>query len=840
MFKPRKQNTLYASIIIATSSLLSFNAKAELSPLSRLDADPLEAYCLLGGTFPDSCVSDIFIVTAGTWLNMSGQGSAAIEANNGIILGVPQLATGSHSGPPDGNENPDIDAPWEFFGSTGMSYTVDNGPSIISDDGAGNVVLDFSSWRVTWNGIPEINMSTGAHNIVADGTHSNINVTHTDGTFTNSQAIVTCENTCEDGDRFSLEYRATVPAGDPSNFGGVEYTYFITSGTITDLNEAPVCTGFTEPSIIAGSETVINIAANVSDTNNNYQSASAITITNSTACAAITDNNNGTITFPNCADGTYTFDYSVADALGKACAAATVSFTISNTAPTANDDTVQMLAGTSATIDVLANDSDADSTSQTANTIDPTTVTIVSAPTNGSTSIDATTGSITYTPSGSSNDSFTYTVQDTIGATSATATVTITVTATPAPSAVDDSGITTAKNTPVEIDVLSNDVQTDTNDALDPASVALVTSPNKGSISIATTGIITYTPATGEAGIDTFTYTVSDNGDNGGVHTSDPATVTIEISNNAPTANNVSLTTTVNTNITFNIADEANDDDGSIDLTSISVSNGSNGATSVSNGIVTYTPNTGFSGDDSFTYTVSDDNGTSSNEATVSVVVNVADIPATDSGSYTAGSTASAAGSTSGILTSGDISVVDEGNSDEQGVSQSCIGGCFDFSVSGLTNGATIKIVLPLTEAIPTPAEGNSLQYRKLDVASSTWRSFDSSGENAIHTAAGSGGTCPPADDTAYDSSPSLTSGHNCVRLSIVDGGPNDDDGDANGTVVDPGGIAEVFVIDTRVSGSDGCSMSNSNARAINHIDWLLIAGFITLLGVLRTRRKEQ
>ena len=53
-----------------------------------------------------------------------------------------------------------------------------------------------------------------------------------------------------------------------------------------------------------------------------------------------------------------------------------------------------------------------------------------------------------------------------------------------------------------------------------------------------------------------------------------------------------------------------------------------NGATVVAaNDQITYTPTTGFSGADPFTYTVMDDDGATSNEVTLSVTVNTAPPP---------------------------------------------------------------------------------------------------------------------------------------------------------------------------------------------------------------------
>ncbi len=77
------------------------------------------------------------------------------------------------------------------------------------------------------------------------------------------------------------------------------------------------------------------------------------------------------------------------------------------------------------TIDVLANDSDADGT------LDASTVTVVDGPDHGTYAINATTGVITYTPTKDyvGTDSFTYTVKDNDGNVSGQATVNIDVAA---------------------------------------------------------------------------------------------------------------------------------------------------------------------------------------------------------------------------------------------------------------------------------------------------------------------------------------------------------------------------------------------------------------------------
>ena len=102
------------------------------------------------------------------------------------------------------------------------------------------------------------------------------------------------------------------------------------------------------------------------------------------------------------------------------------------------------------------------------------------------------------------------------------------------------------------------------------------------------------------------------------------ANFTITTGNAPPVANADSTSTPVNTAATVDVLANDTDSDGTIDPTSVAVTGGpQHGATSVhpATGVVTYTPAAGFEGSDSFTYTVEDDDGATSNAATVSIAV---------------------------------------------------------------------------------------------------------------------------------------------------------------------------------------------------------------------------
>ncbi|MFG0456833.1 putative Ig domain-containing protein [Shewanella mangrovisoli] len=111
------------------------------------------------------------------------------------------------------------------------------------------------------------------------------------------------------------------------------------------------------------------------------------------------------------------------------------------------------------------------------------------------------------------------------------------------------------------------------------------------------------------------------------------------------------------------------------------------------------------------------------------------------------------------------------------------VGGIFDFIATGLPQqGQSYSLVLPQRSPIPANAV-----YRKFN-AQAGWRDFVIDANNTVASTEGERGFCPPPGDIRW--TPGLTEGHWCVQLTIEDGGPNDDDGVANRTIVDPSGVA--------------------------------------------------
>jgi predicted RNA-binding protein with TRAM domain len=106
--------------------------------------------------------------------------------------------------------------------------------------------------------------------------------------------------------------------------------------------------------------------------------------------------------------------------------------------------------------------------------------------------------------------------------------------------------------------------------------------------------------------------------------TSDTATLTVVVSE-APVAFNDKMDTLVGTPVIINVIANDTDSDGTIDPASVSVAAGPDNGTAVEqgDGTVLYTPNAGYSGKDTFMYTVQDDQGVESNTASVSVTVGI-------------------------------------------------------------------------------------------------------------------------------------------------------------------------------------------------------------------------
>jgi hypothetical protein len=178
-----------------------------------------------------------------------------------------------------------------------------------------------------------------------------------------------------------------------------------------------------------------------------------------------------------------------------------------------------------------------------------------------------------------------------------------------APLAQDGSAITD-EDTPVGITLHATDADND------PLTYYIVASPTKGALTPEGGADFTYTPNANANGSDSFTFRANDGHANSNIAT---ITITIHAVNDAPVANNQSVSTTKNTAIAVTLTASDVDDDL---LSYVIVAPPSHGTLTQQDGAnVTYTPVADYVGDDSFTFKANDGEY-DSNIATVSLAVN--------------------------------------------------------------------------------------------------------------------------------------------------------------------------------------------------------------------------
>ncbi|MCD6112527.1 MAG: LruC domain-containing protein [Bacteroidales bacterium] len=286
-----------------------------------------------------------------------------------------------------------------------------------------------------------------------------------------------------------------------------------------------------------------------------------------------------------------------------------------NNPPVAVDDNYTTPFNTPKSGNVITNDSDPDQ--------DNITVTNVTTnPTHGSVVQNAD-GTFTYTPTTgyTGTDFYVYKICDD-GTPSlcdeATVTITIQAPANNPPVAIDDN-YTTPLNTPKSGNVITNDSDPD-QDNITVTNVT--TNPAHGSVVQNADGTFTYTPTTGYTGTDFYVYKICDDGT---PSLCDEATVTITINapgNNPPVAVDDTYSTDMNTAVSGNvITNDSDPDNDNITVNTTLINDPTHGSVvQNADGTFTYTPNTGYTGTDSYVYKICDD-GTPSlcDEATVTI-----------------------------------------------------------------------------------------------------------------------------------------------------------------------------------------------------------------------------
>ena len=310
------------------------------------------------------------------------------------------------------------------------------------------------------------------------------------------------------------------------------------------------------------------------------------------------------LTYTPAADfnGTDSFTFVATDNRGADSDPAQVSIEVTpvNDSPVATAQAVDVSEDGSVAIELSGTDPDGSVTGYR----------VVDQPQQGT--LTGTAPALTYTPAADFNgtDSFTFVATDNRGADSDPAQVSIEVTP------VNDSPVATAREVDVSEDgsVAIELSGTDAEGSI--GGYEVVTEPENGELS-GDPPSLTYTPNMDFNGTDGFLFSVVDGDD----VTSEPARVSINVTpvNDAPVAVAQSLTITDGESI--DIVLEGTDIDGTVESYEV-LTEAQHGTLTRTPPEVTYTPNADFSGQDTFTFNVTDNEGATS--ASAEVVIEVA------------------------------------------------------------------------------------------------------------------------------------------------------------------------------------------------------------------------
>ena len=337
------------------------------------------------------------------------------------------------------------------------------------------------------------------------------------------------------------------------------------------------------------------------------------------------------------------FQWTASDGTLSTSPAGVETVNLTNSPPVAINASYDVVMNNPLTIaapGVLTGASDAD--------LDPLTAVVISQPSHGTLTPDANgDGGFMYNPNMgfTGDDSFTFAAND--GFTNGN-TATVFLDDTDTPPVANADAYTVLENTPLTTTTSNGLLSNDTDSNHVALQAQLDSTPLHGILNFNANGSFTYTPTTGYVGPDSFTYHNFD-----GTLQSNTTTVSLTVTSNQPppVANNDTYPNVVKNNaLSIAAPGVLGNDTGTGTLTALldpAPSGGGNtetlpsGATVTlnANGSFVYTPMTGFTGSDTFTYKVVDGVGDSSlTDATVTIDVNaVAPVATSPPTAYTVG-----------------------------------------------------------------------------------------------------------------------------------------------------------------------------------------------------------
>ncbi len=551
-------------------------------------------------------------------------GSSDVDGDSLSVVNL-ALVTGSGTLTDNGDTTWTFTPTADWNGAVGFSFDVTDGTAPVAN--TASLIVTAVNDLPTTSGLANQNLSED----FADDT-IDLKTIFADVETADADLIYTVSGNSNIGVSIDVNGIATISAAT-AHWNGTETITFTAedeSGARVDasadfivapVNDAPV---FDSTAVTSATE---DAAYSYSIATSDPDSGASLTISASTlpVWLTLTDNGDGTATLSGTPTNADVGDHGVVLEVTDGSLSATQSFTITvadtNDAPTGTTLVVAANEETATAIDISGNVSDVDGT------VDLSTTTVTSGPSNG---VLINNGDGTFSYTGNTDfvgtDSFTYTVEDNDGLVSSDITVTINV------SDINDAPTGTTlvvaanEETATAIDISGN--VSDVDGTVDLSTTTVTSGPSNSSLINNGDGTFTYTGNTDFVGTDSFTYTVEDN--DGQV--SSDITVTINVSdiNDAPTGTTLVVAANEETATPIDISGNVSDVDGTVDLTTTTVTSGpANGSlTNNGDGTFTYTGNTDFVGTDSFTYTVEDNDGQISSDITIIInVSNTNDAP---------------------------------------------------------------------------------------------------------------------------------------------------------------------------------------------------------------------
>ncbi|WP_242645248.1 Ig-like domain-containing protein, partial [Candidatus Ichthyocystis hellenicum] len=500
-----------------------------------------------------------------------------------------------------------------------------------------------------------------------------------------------------------INYTISDATGGASNPGRITFNYNqIAPVAVNDTN----ATAFT-----TGSAGTLNVTTNDTDANGDKDVSTVTFVIPSGLSGATLSNNNKTLTVTG--EGVWTvsntgvvtftpasgftndpaiINYTISDATGGTSNPGSITFNYNQIAPVAVNDTnaTAFTTGSAGTLNVTTNDTDAngDKDVSTVKFVIPSGLSGATL-SNGNKRLTVTgegvwtvsnTGVVTFTPaSGFTNDPaiINYTISDVTGGTSNPGSITFNYNQI-APVAVNDTNATAfTTGSAGTLNVTTND--TDANGDKDVSTVTFVipsglsgatlsnnnktlTVTNQGVWTVANTGVVTFTPASGFTNDPAvINYVISDA--TGG--TSNSGSITFNYNQVAPVAVNDTNATAFTTGSagTLNVTTNDTDANGDKDVSTVTfvIPSGLSGATLSNNnktltvtgegvwtvantGVVTFTPANGFTNDPAvINYVLSDATGGASNAGSITFNYNQIAPVAVNDTNATAFTTGSAA-----------------------------------------------------------------------------------------------------------------------------------------------------------------------------------------------------